>query len=356
MIEAINPIDGSRIASYDEMSPDAVKRAIAATNERFLSWRTTSFAHRAERMRKAGRCCAPTPRNTGGLMALEMGKPIKDGIAEANKSALGCDYYADHAEKFLTPEIVPTDAKKSYVAFQPLGVILAVMPWNFPFWQVFRAAAPALMAGNAMVLKHASNVPGCALAIEKVFAEAGFPDDLFRTLDDRLEGGGRRDRASAGARRDADRLDGGGPRCRREGRAHAEKDGARARRQRRLCRSRRRRYRAGGARSRPRGGSSIPGRAASRPSASSSPARPRRGSRPPSSRQMGAVKMGDPLDESNAGRAAGAPRSARRPPSPGAGEHRQGRHMPARRQHPEQQGRVLSADGADRCKAGHAGL
>jgi succinate-semialdehyde dehydrogenase / glutarate-semialdehyde dehydrogenase len=182
MIESINPTDGERIATYDEMSPDAVKRAIETANERFLSWRTTSFAHRAELMRKAGAILRANAKDYGRLMALEMGKPVKDGIGEANKSALGCDYYADNAEKFLAPEIVPTDAKKSFIAFQPLGVILAVMPWNFPFWQVFRAAAPALMAGNAMVLKHASNVPGCALAIEKVFTEAGFPEGLFRTL------------------------------------------------------------------------------------------------------------------------------------------------------------------------------
>jgi succinate-semialdehyde dehydrogenase/glutarate-semialdehyde dehydrogenase len=182
MIEAINPTDGKRIAAYDEMSPDAVKRAIETANERFLAWRGTGFAHRADRMRKAAAILRANAKAYGRLMAEEMGKPVKDGAAEANKSALGCDYYAEHAEKFLAPEIVPTDARKSFVAFRPLGVILAVMPWNFPFWQVFRAAAPALMAGNAMVLKHASNVPGCALAIEKVFVEAGFPEGLFRTL------------------------------------------------------------------------------------------------------------------------------------------------------------------------------
>jgi succinate-semialdehyde dehydrogenase/glutarate-semialdehyde dehydrogenase len=182
MIEAINPTDGQRIASYDEMSPDAVRRAIEVANERFVAWRGTSFAQRAALLKKAGAILRANAKEYGRLMALEMGKPVKDGAAEANKSALGCDYYADNAEKFLAPEIVATDARKSFVAFQPLGVILAVMPWNFPFWQVFRAAAPALMAGNAMVLKHASNVPGCALAIEKIFTDAGFPDGLFRTL------------------------------------------------------------------------------------------------------------------------------------------------------------------------------
>lgn len=116
------------------------------------------------------------------LMAAEMGKPLKQGIAEAEKCALGCEYYADHAEAHLTTEIVETEASRSCVVFDPLGVVLAVMPWNFPFWQVFRFAAPALMAGNVGVLKHASNVPGCALAIEEVFSRAGFPTGTFRTL------------------------------------------------------------------------------------------------------------------------------------------------------------------------------
>jgi succinate-semialdehyde dehydrogenase/glutarate-semialdehyde dehydrogenase len=115
-------------------------------------------------------------------MAQEMGKPIKDGRAEAEKCAWVCEYYAEQAETFLQPEIIPTDARKSFVTFQPIGVVLAVMPWNFPFWQVFRFAAPALMAGNTGVLKHASNVPGCALAIEEVFQQAGFPEHAFRTL------------------------------------------------------------------------------------------------------------------------------------------------------------------------------
>lgn len=116
------------------------------------------------------------------LMAEEMGKPVRDGRAEAEKCAWVCDYYAENAGRFLAPEYVETDAQESFVTFQPLGVILAVMPWNFPFWQVFRFAAPALMAGNTAVLKHASNVPGCALAIEDIFRQAGFPEGVFRTL------------------------------------------------------------------------------------------------------------------------------------------------------------------------------
>jgi len=116
------------------------------------------------------------------LMAREMGKPVRDGVAEAQKCATACEHYAEHAERLLAREPVATEAHKSFVTFNPLGVVLAVMPWNFPFWQVFRFAAPGLMAGNAAVLKHASNVPGCAMAIESLFTEAGFPPNLFRTL------------------------------------------------------------------------------------------------------------------------------------------------------------------------------
>ncbi|MGH6988368.1 MAG: NAD-dependent succinate-semialdehyde dehydrogenase [Stellaceae bacterium] len=182
MIEAINPTTGKQIGQYEEMTPAAVSRAIEAADAAYRDWRGTDFAHRAALMRKAGAILRDKAREYGRLMAEEMGKPIKDGIAEANKCAGACDYYADHAERFLAHEIVETDARRSFVAFRPMGVILAVMPWNFPFWQVFRFAAPGLMAGNACVLKHASNVPGCALAIEKIFSEAGFPDGLFRTL------------------------------------------------------------------------------------------------------------------------------------------------------------------------------
>ena len=156
-------------------------------------------------MKKAAAILRARKDEFARLMALEMGKPLKQGIAEAEKCALGCDYYADHAEAHLAPEMVKTEASKSYIAFEPLGVVLAVMPWNFPFWQVFRFAAPALMAGNAGVLKHASNVPGCALAIEEVFVQAGFPERVFRTLLDRQPAGEGGDRAPACERRHADR-------------------------------------------------------------------------------------------------------------------------------------------------------
>lgn len=181
-IESINPTTGEVLARYEETTPAAAAEIIGRVHEAFLAWRRTSFAERAGLMRKAAAILRANADDYARLMAQEMGKPVRDGAAEAQKCALACDFYADNAERFLAPEPVATEAKKSYVAFNPLGVVLAVMPWNFPFWQVFRFAAPGLMAGNAAVLKHASNVPGCALAIEEVFRKAGFPDNLFRTL------------------------------------------------------------------------------------------------------------------------------------------------------------------------------
>jgi succinate-semialdehyde dehydrogenase/glutarate-semialdehyde dehydrogenase len=164
------------------MTPTEVKRVITQAHETFVDWKHTTFAERARMMQRAAHILRENAHEYAVLMAQEMGKPIKDGRAEAEKCAWVCEYYAEQAETFLQPEIIPTDASKSFVTFQPIGVVLAVMPWNFPFWQVFRFAAPALMAGNTGVLKHASNVPGCALAIEKVFRQAGFPEHAFRTL------------------------------------------------------------------------------------------------------------------------------------------------------------------------------
>ena len=181
-LHAINPATGETVATYEEMSAAAVHGVIADVHQAYLGWRNTSFSERAALMRNAAGVLRADAREYARLMAEEMGKPIRDGIAEAQKCAAGCDYYAENAERFLAPEPVRTEAHKSFVAFNPLGVVLAVMPWNFPFWQVFRFAAPGLMAGNAAVLKHASNVPGCALAIEQVFRKAGFPEHLFRTL------------------------------------------------------------------------------------------------------------------------------------------------------------------------------
>ena len=181
-IESVNPATGDTIRTYDEMTPQQTAAAVTEAHEAWTAWRTTSFAERGKPMKKAAAILRERKAEFARLMAAEMGKPLKQGVAETEKCAWACEYYADHAEAYLAPEITETDASKSYVAFDPLGVVLAVMPWNFPFWQVFRFAAPALMAGNAGVLKHASNVPGCAIAIEEILAQAGFPKNVFRTL------------------------------------------------------------------------------------------------------------------------------------------------------------------------------
>jgi succinate-semialdehyde dehydrogenase/glutarate-semialdehyde dehydrogenase len=181
-ISSINPATGRVVKEYEELTPAAAASIVAAVHQAFLEWRQTSFAERAECMRRAGEVLRTRATDLGRLMAVEMGKPVTVGEGEVRKCATACDYFADNAEGFLAPQQVRTEARKSFVTFNPLGVVLAVMPWNFPFWQVVRFAAPGLMAGNAAVLKHASNVPGCALAIEEVFREAGFPQNLFRTL------------------------------------------------------------------------------------------------------------------------------------------------------------------------------
>jgi succinate-semialdehyde dehydrogenase/glutarate-semialdehyde dehydrogenase len=179
---AVNPATGETIKTYHEMTPEEVKAEIENANNAHLAWRKTDFAHRASLMKTAAGVLRDNVDDYARLMAMEMGKPIRDGRSEIDKCAWVCDYYADNAEKFLERELIETDASKSFISYQPLGVILAVMPWNFPFWQVFRFAAPALMAANGGVLKHSSNVPGCALAIEDVFRRAGFPEYIFRTL------------------------------------------------------------------------------------------------------------------------------------------------------------------------------
>src|SRR6059036_1412428 len=180
-LSSVNPSSGEVLESFEETAPAALERILARAWQAFLGWRTRTFTERAARMREAARLLRAKKVEYARLMALEMGKPVAQGEAEVEKCAWGCEYYAEHAARFLAPEPRETDAARSYVRFDPLGPVLAVMPWNFPFWQVFRFAAPALMAGNAGVLKHASNVPGCALAIESVFREAGFPRGLFAT-------------------------------------------------------------------------------------------------------------------------------------------------------------------------------
>jgi succinate-semialdehyde dehydrogenase / glutarate-semialdehyde dehydrogenase len=181
-IESINPASGEVLSRHEEMSPQSVAGIIDLAHRAFLEWRRVPIGERGRLLRNAAQILRTRSPEYGRLMACEMGKPLRDGIAEAQKCALACDYYAEHSERLLADETVNTEAHKSFVTFNPLGVVLAVMPWNFPFWQVFRFAAPGLVAGNAAVLKHASNVPGCALAIEEIFRTAGFPENLFRTL------------------------------------------------------------------------------------------------------------------------------------------------------------------------------
>jgi len=181
-IQSINPATGEIIETLEPTSPQETERVLAGAHSGFLEWRTRPFAQRARHMRNAGEMLKKRRADFARLMTLEMGKPIVQAEAEVDKCAWTCEFFAEHAEGFLAEQPRETDASRSYVRFDPLGPVLAVMPWNFPFWQVFRFAAPALMAGNGGILKHASNVPRCALQIEEVFRRAGFPDGLFRTV------------------------------------------------------------------------------------------------------------------------------------------------------------------------------
>jgi len=181
-MKAINPATGELITDYKEHTDDQVKEILNKVDIEFKKWKQTDFTYRSRLMHKAADVLRKNINNYARTITLEMGKPITESRAEIEKCAWVCEYYANNAELFLTDEIIESDASKSFVAFQPIGTVLAVMPWNFPFWQVFRFAAPALMAGNTGVLKHASNVPGSALKIEEVFQEAGFPENAFRTM------------------------------------------------------------------------------------------------------------------------------------------------------------------------------
>jgi len=181
-IATTNPATGELIRVFDPNSSAEVDAKIQKAHEAYRAHRRTSFAERAAKMRKAAEILESEKDRWARLMTLEMGKTLKSAGDEALKCALACRYYADNAERFLADETIATNAGKSYVAYQPLGVVLAVMPWNFPFWQVFRFVAPALMAGNGGLLKHASNVPQCALAIEEIVCRAGFTNGEFLTL------------------------------------------------------------------------------------------------------------------------------------------------------------------------------
>ena len=181
-MKSINPATGALIKEYSPHTHEQIEAALAKAQSCFAEWRTVGIEKRAALMKKAGTILRERKAHLADLMADEMGKILKDGVAEIEKCAGVCDYYADNAGAMLKDESIKTEAESSFVTYQPLGAILAVMPWNFPFWQVFRFAAPNLMAGNVGVLKHASNVSGCALAIEEIFRDAGFPEGAFTTL------------------------------------------------------------------------------------------------------------------------------------------------------------------------------
>ncbi|WP_370090499.1 NAD-dependent succinate-semialdehyde dehydrogenase [Ekhidna sp.] len=181
-MQAINPATEQPLKNYPNHSNEEVTSTIDQAQKAFTEWRNTSYSNRADLMRKAAEVLRTQQKSFAAIMTEEMGKTLKESKAEVEKCAWVCDYYADHAEEFLKDEFIETDASKCYVSHRPLGIVFAIMPWNYPFWQVFRFAAPGLMAGNVAILKHAPNVPGCAEAILSVFEKAGFPKGVFSNL------------------------------------------------------------------------------------------------------------------------------------------------------------------------------
>ena len=181
-IATVNPATGETLATFDALTADGIEAKLQRAVQAFRINRARSFSERATRMNRAAELLETRANELGRMITIEMGKPVTAAIAEVKKCANVCRYYAQHAEAYLRDEHVQTDARETFIRYEPLGAILAVMPWNFPFWQVFRFAAPALMAGNVGLLKHASNVPQCAVAIEEIFHEAGFVDGEFQTL------------------------------------------------------------------------------------------------------------------------------------------------------------------------------
>lgn len=177
-----NPATDEILAEFPELTPAEIEEKLALAAATFEVWRQTSLAERAEKLRNLARILEERKDELARLSALEMGRPVSSAAGKKDKSAIACEYYADHLEAFLAPEKVETEMRESFVRFDPIGPVLAVMPWNFPFWQVIRFAAPALAAGNVGLLKHASNVPQCALALEQLFLDAGFPAGAFQTL------------------------------------------------------------------------------------------------------------------------------------------------------------------------------
>ncbi len=181
-IASVNPATGEVVQTFVPLTEEQIEQKLRLATTAFQNYRHTSFAERKQKMLKVAEILEAEKEQCARLMTLEMGKTLRSAVAEAAKCATGCRYYAENAERFLADEAVPTGAKRSFVRYLPLGPILAVMPWNFPFWQVFRFVAPALMAGNVGLLKHASNVPQCALKIEEIILRAGFPEGVFQTL------------------------------------------------------------------------------------------------------------------------------------------------------------------------------
>ncbi|PYR86994.1 MAG: NADP-dependent succinic semialdehyde dehydrogenase [Acidobacteria bacterium] len=181
-IASINPATGQVLKTFEPLSDAQIEKKLQLAADTFSKFRKLSFSERARMMARAGEILEVEKEALGRLMTTEMGKTLKSAVAEAAKCAWVCRYYAENAERFLADEVVETPAKKSFIRYQPLGVVLAVMPWNFPFWQVFRFVAPGLMAGNVGLLKHASNVPQCALKLEEILSQAGFPQGAFQTL------------------------------------------------------------------------------------------------------------------------------------------------------------------------------
>src|SRR5688572_6150293 len=182
IIETINPATGKVIASYDNESPEIVSKRVKAARDAFAGWKKRDIAERAEYMRRLGRVMRKNREEYARVITEEMGKPIRQSLAEIEKCAWVCDYYAEHAEVFLRDEIIPTEFRKSFVSFEPLGVVACIMPWNFPFWKVMRFAVPALTAGNVGILKHSSICLGSALKLEQAFNDAGFPENVFQAV------------------------------------------------------------------------------------------------------------------------------------------------------------------------------
>jgi len=181
-IQSLNPATGNVEKTFDAISKEELEEKLAKADATFHTWKHAPFAERARLLHAASEEMKKNARAYGEIITAEMGKPIAQATSEVEKCAWNCDHYADNGEAYLQSESIETEASESYVQYDPLGVILLVMPWNFPFWQVFRMAAPVIMAGNTVVLKHASNVPQSALACERVFRNAGFPEGVFQTL------------------------------------------------------------------------------------------------------------------------------------------------------------------------------